>query len=876
MTAVGRAGPEHGDPASTGGQRTKSNAGNIGNRGRKSAGDPTFGMSSRAGGDERNNNRALSPSSSTGKKGGDRALSGRSHKSSDRLQRLGAGHGSSTHLANKRSKSYTQVSQAAGAGEGRSGRNKKQGRASKDTSQDKPQQAVEEEGWTSASASGTPEQSTPASPVESNDDGDNDADEQDQGLVMGLKRKSNQDPEPNRVEHVPSSIGEAADAPETNASISAASQSSLATSSHQQFPRLPVSEPSLQPPEARTTSAMSSPSSSLTPHLSQHSRTASDDTLGKNSNPEAPRTPEASAESTSRDHLTELRKPTPLRTSRHERMNSSASGKTLTGSQAAFDVGSPVSISSRQSLRSRTLSLKPRDPSLAAAPPMLSTENAMGNGLTSGVDENYSSSPLTLSRRHSRHEIEGSETWPTSGHQQSGRRNRQVSGGSDVSSATLPNLNREAGPSNQQGGLTRIPSSSTESALFADHVSKDRKRTQSIQSNTNSLTTADAAKLAAKLRQARDAMDEQQQHHPQHHSNTGGGLTSRVALLANATAGDVKFQKPVISTFSKDQERIGKPVAKAVTSNSVYSENFTRAHRSEKEEQGSGSSTLSKYTDTAPKYIRYVARFGLSGPRIVKSSLNEALLAPSFDGDEFEASWAPALANAAGLGSRSSRFGTMASTMGNSVSSSTGPGLTSEAMEDGIPLHDPAMAFTGSAAVNGPNATPVHLIHGLTSISSEPFPLDPADTPSLEFHEHTSTHPLTADPETLRAIALTSQMLSTHRSHTITRRYYDPIRESIERCTRSSTSTKRLLSPGNPNHNNASASLSPAGSAGSAASSLRRGPMQRQSSHLNKSTSFFDSETQSNTAANETAKGTKRVWSGRSMSRADSASGSGR
>lgn len=739
------------------------------------------------------------PTESTSRRGSNKHLAGRAHKSSDRLNRLGAGGGSSTHLASKRSKSYTQVQQAdPSKSNGQGGKGKKSKRRGGTASQDDDAEKVDEEGWTSASAAGTPDASISNSPAGSDQDDDQDDDDQDQGLVIASKRK------------------EPFSAPATSSK-----QASPGSRAQHEFPKVSDDQHTSQ---AADHSTALQATSSVPPRLTEHSRTSSEDTLGKNSNSEAPRTPEPATPtdppaSTSRDQLTELRRPTPLRVQGHERASSSASAKTLTGGSHAFADGSPASFSSRMSLRSRTLSLKPRD-SLAPAPPMLSTENAMANSLAPADDAAYALSPVHLSRRQSRTELPDNDLWR--GLDEHGKRQRQSSIGSVNSYNTLPIPQRDPSSSS-----SRIPSSTTDG-----HLERYRQRTLSSQGgggNTNSLTAADAAKLAAKLRQARDAMDE-------HHSQSGG-LTSRVAALAAHASSDGKYLKPITSTFSKDQERIGKPVAVAVTPKSVFARGFTIAHQPNNDESKLASR----------QHIRYVARFGLSGPRIEKSSLNEALLAPSFDGDEFEASWAPALANAAGLGSRSSRFS---------------QGLTSEAIEDGIPLHDTAM---GSAAVNGPNATPVHLIHGLTTTTTEPFPLDPADTPNFDYDQAATT--FTADPATLRAIALTSQMLSTHRSHTMTRRYYDPIRESIERCSRSTNAGAKY------------ASLSAGGAAST--TSGTSGDKRRLTTGNRRSQSYLAMSSAAATADDSedhggSIRGIKRVWSGRGMSRAESSSGTGR
>lgn len=736
--------------------------------------------------------------------------SGKSHKSSDRLHRLGAASGSTSHLSSKRSKSQTHLATQSTA-PAKSKRDSTSGKSRRQKDGEEGEDE-DEEGWTSASAAGTPDQSLQVSPKES------DEEDEDGGVVlqMGGKKKPglSVQTKPSTVEF-PSQKG-----PDQNHTRESTSR-----------------QQGLEEPKTPTTVSQTQP-----PYLSTASRTDSEATLGRSSQQEDEEAGQPSVVAAGRDEYlaplgTEKARPRSLATD--QRMPTSSSSKTLTeGRPGSFYATggrgvSSTSIASRMSSRSRTISLLPQIQH--TAPPMLSTHNALAGSL-GALHERQNDMPLSKSPSSISLHAFGSGAGRTNARDaweegSSRAHGRKASISSQSSNLTLPNMRDVA--SSKRGDETPLKGISSADAMLAPGV-WERRRVQSTSSNHNSLTAADAAKLAAKLRQARDAMDDAQ-------GGRGAGNASRgasrggIAALANATT-DGKYTKPIISTFAKDPDRKRSPHAVPVTSRSIYAPGYTKI-------QGKTGKAILKGKDPT-RSIRYVATYGLGGPPIAQTALNEALLAPSFDGDEFEASWAPALANAAGLGSRSSRHG------GHSSSSSN-------FREDGIPLHDPGMAFTGSAAVNGPNATPVHLIHGLTTISPEPFPLDPADAPSLAADEQ---HALTADPGTLRAIALTSQVLSTHRSHTMTRRYFDPMREALGRIATHKTggvmSTAAGLGVGH------SGSATPPASHTPGVHALRR-----------QNTSSRGLE-----ASENPVQSLRRVWSGRGnlSSTPGSASGSGR
>ncbi|CAO1613591.1 unnamed protein product [Parajaminaea phylloscopi] len=882
----------------------------------------------------------------------------RNHKSSDRLHRLGGGgtgSSSSTHLAGKRSKSHTNLAQGndtAAHAHAQSSSNQGKGHKKKASSGRRggsgSRAAAEEEGWTSASAeSETPEASRSSSPQQGiaalaiedepphengkppwsakgdtaaaakhqdpsedgdgNADGDEDGDE-DEGLTIGVHRNSRA----RGMQRLPSS--------RSDAKRDGSSSSTATARAHVVNPGITRSDTSStlvgvvgreESREAPQETQLQQSAGSPDPHaVAVHSyptqRTNSDDTLAVKmpSSEVAARTvssPPVTPSVTDKTPDSQLQQrvghegPASLGATAprhgHLRVSSSASNRTVTGS--------PASISSKMSARSRPHSLLPREHH-AAAPPMLSIHNALAGNLGALQEDQQTFPVASPSKRKASFGVHPSASEPFSltAHGGDGDRlRRKASISSQTSVITLPAGQAIVGGTNASAAgrksLSGTNAAGTEQGGEGSQSPSgwERRRTES----TRSLTAGDAARLAAKLRQARDAIDEQR------------GLVAGKGSSAAASNGrplDGRQSKPVISIFGKAHEMRGKPLAVTVASSSVFSPDFTRAVAQQSESSRGQTrqpltSRPSQQGQARTKAIRYVGNYGLSGPPIEKTPLNDALLAPSFDGDEFEASWAPALANAAGLGARSfsrTRGGTEAG--GGHVDP-----YSSGFLEDGTPFQDPALAFGGSAAVNGPNATPVHLIHGLTAISAEPFPLDAADAPSFQQSQygegydphsamlHGGGHGLMADPGTLRAIALTSQVLSTHRSHSMTRRFFDPMTEGLDRAFRASSrgvllaNSTSSTSSNRPNSGGAvggrkTAPSSPRGSGSggpgshplsgrtNSASKLRQGGRSHSNVHL-----FGLGVANS---SDSPVKSLKRVWSsgGAAVSRSGSGTGS--
>ncbi|KAJ1044807.1 hypothetical protein NDA10_002814 [Ustilago hordei] len=679
----------------------------------------------------------------------------RRNKSTDRLHRS---RDSSTHLSGKRSKSYTHLGMTADdtTARRRKGGNRKA----------KNQRPEAEDGWTSASADNTPsDHSAEASPSSS---------PEDEGLVLGIKKR------PAKLEQISTSTSLTApkketfpqppDTPRASAKMLEPENSRNTTPER----RTAAAETRADPPitASATTGTSSSQhaappaqltredtSRTLVGHETNEDRSAvagrsttDDQEWSSRATSEAPSL-EQSLSSLKLVAFPEQENPPsrngsasldPAGQTRHHRVSSSASNRTLRSSMPM--ASSPSSIRSRSSALSGRFPLFSRE-TQSAAPPMLDTHNALAG------------------RLGARHEDRGDLLAPMAGPSRTGRSvsamtsstsapvglDQQQVGSLDSRSHMLSKTVTDKGLHSSVGAPSPLSSATQSAAGTLGYGSQqrsakdpvaDRRRTAS----TQSLTAADAAKLAAKLRLARDSMDD--------HGLGGYGSTQRGAQGYNPRL--EKYKKPVVSTFVKNTSSES-PQAIGVQANSAYSKLFAQAHDS----QEGGESDR--------RMIRYVMGYGISGPPIEKSRLSDALLGPSLDMADFESSWAPALAHAAGLGA---------------------------AVPPPIQTEYGLVTSEAPAAAGGPNSTPLHLIHGLTTTSPDPFPLDPTDVPALqEDADVFDTQPVSqlaqnpiqlVDPGLIRAIAITTHAIAVHRSHIVTRRYADPMREGLERVVRSS------------------------------------------------------------------------------------------
>lgn len=679
----------------------------------------------------------------------------RRNKSTDRLHRS---RDSSTHLSNKRSKSYTHLGMTA---DDTNARRRKGGNR-----KGKNQRPEAEDGWTSASADNTPsDHSGEASPSSS---------PADEGLVLGIKKRpanlqltstSTTLPAPKKE-----TFPQPPDTPRASAKMLEPENSRNTT------PERRAAETEIR--ASPSTAASATAETSASKHIAAPAQLAREDTsrtlvghatnedrsaaAGPSSTDRQERASRATSEAPSLEqNLSSLKlvaspeqeKPPsrngsaltldPAGQTRHHRVSSSASNRTL---RSSMPMASSPSTRSRSSALSSRFPLFSRE-TQSAAPPMLDTHNALAG------------------RLGARHEDRGDLLAPMAGPSRTGR---SVSAMTSSTSAPVGLDQQQVGSLDSRSNMlsktvagkplysnlgTPSPLSSASQSAVAtlgygsqqrsakDSVA-DRRRTAS----TQSLTAADAAKLAAKLRLARDSMDD--------HGLGGYGSTQRGAQGYNPRL--EKYKKPVVSTFVKDTSSES-PQAIEVQASSVYSKLFAQAHDSQDGDESDR------------RMIRYVMGYGISGPPIEKSRLSDALLGPSLDMADFESSWAPALAHAAGLGA---------------------------AVPPPIRTEYGLVTPEAPAAAGGPNSTPLHLIHGLTTTSPDPFPLDPTDVPALqEDADVFDSHPVSqlaqnpiqlVDPGLIRAIAITTHAAAVHRSHIVTRRYADPMREGLERVVRSS------------------------------------------------------------------------------------------
>lgn len=679
----------------------------------------------------------------------------RHNKSSDRLHRIGGG-GSSTNLTqNKRSKSHSQLMSA--------GKKKRE------------ETIDDEEGWTSSSQKGTPENSRSPS---------SESDEEDEGLVMGAKKKQNQRAATKEGTAMTATTPkmqdadrkEDAKAPLKRTDTQVTLRGFHATPTQQSIP-LPLTSTPIEeqqqeleePPRQRTQSAA-------------HSQAGSDDTLAQG--PSTPEHPHEDSNSTGK--FAASQRP-PI-----DRGMSSASARTLTTQELIDETSSPASNRSKASIRSRS-SLYPRE-SQGPAAPKLSTQYALAGALGSLQEDSEMEQAMGQRRRYLS-EVGISNSRSESSH---------LKDRSFDSNYMIKSARRKSSISSIQSNTIRLPHASPSladislGAVRAEHSQQgsgsnaldamqrasasgfqtgegrkqyDRRRTTS----TQSLSAADAANLATRLRMARgESFDEA-------HSTTASKLlaNSNSKYFSSSNRNDMaptkamkEYNKPTISTFVKRQgER--KNIEVKVDRGSLFDEDFARARLSGKGKNAVGKERADSEDDNdeEPDSVRYVMDFGLSGPAIQKTATTEALLGTLLDHDEFEATWAPALANAAGLGEGTRRAREAAR---------EGGGLDN--------MHLNGMNSTGGVAVNGPNATPMHFLHGLTNTTDAPFPLDASD---MIANPHDPSNALVQseeylDAKNLRSIAMTWTALNVNKGHVVTRRYVDPMRESLERLGKAS------------------------------------------------------------------------------------------
>lgn len=719
----------------------------------------------------------------------------RGNKSSDRLHRMGGGASATNLSQQKRSKSHSQLMSAA------AGNKKKKNKEEKEDDDD---------GWTSSSQKGTPEQSES---LNSN------SGEEDEGLVMRLKSDKKAEKHKEEIQE--------ATTPKNRDTRPKEQQTTKGTLKRND------TQVTLRGFEtAMTPNTVNFPSGSSPVEKQQkegqprealevleemaHSQAGSDDTIAQD-------------EITSEQVLETTPTISTDRRPSLDRGLSTASARTLTADNSHEQPpASPVSVRSRTS---RT-SLYPRESQRTAAP-KLTTHYALAGGL-GFLQEDSELEQMMLRRRHvseagipsSKSEVLYLKDYrnDTFGNSLSRRKSSISNIRSNMinlpnASPSMADISMDAvrAKHSQQGsgGPSAIDSMhrASNSGFRPDQFKQpDRRRTQS----TQSLSATDAADLAAKLRMARgESFDEA---HSISASKLLSNSNSKYFTVTNrndqaSTKALKEYNKPTISVFVK---RLGerKNIEVEVESGSLFDDHFSRAKLdgSRVGEQGKVEGNDQRNDDDdeqEPPRVRYVMDFGLSGPTVQKTQTTEALLSTLLDHDEFEATWAPALANAAGLGEGTRR--------------------AREAARDGGPMDSlqlNGLTGAGEVAVNGPNATPMHFLHGLTNTTDAPFPLDPSDmaTNLNDVNSAAVDEGECLDAKNLRAIAMTWTALNVNKSHIVTRRYVDPMRESLERVARASGMLgPKQQSSSQHHHGQYSSNLNPSSGSTTPGGSLRWG-----------------------------------------------------
>lgn len=650
-------------------------------------------------------------------------LQGARHKSSDRLHRMG-GKGSHLNLS-KRSKSYSQImSTVATSSNGK----KKDKKLNRKEAASHAVEAAEEEGWTSSSQSGTPKENS-RSPSPASDE------EEDEGLMMGTRKKQDVSLErPSEMKRTDTSSTLKKEEPEKQI---------FTVSSHEHLPN------------------------------DMHVRQSSVDTL---TNPS--RTEENIANDTTK-HIPRVWPQEQGTRPDFRRTASSASAITLTGRSGAVHESSASPISMK-SFRGRS-SLLPRE-SHHAVPPKLSTDYAFAgsHGLDNRDQNTFLPPSLSESSKLNDKSFDSAQhyrvgtTAPT-------HRHRKLSTSSSRSSfinltnasPSMAHLSHEAANAETSSTNAFRAVDAMQRASGSMRSGLPRQRTESSQSTG----AFEAAKLTNKLRTYRaDASDD-------------GALSNASRMLASSGSkyfsgprpadGPVskamaQYNKPTVSTFVSREDDL-KSIEKLVLTGSLFDENFARAslsgdgmHKGEAHE-GYDEDSTEEFLN-----VRYTMDFGLGGPTLQKTPTTQALLSTCLDQEDFEPSWAPTLAHTADLGHDPRPFVGRSGSAEHGVLPLDGIGLT--------------QGLSGGIFINGPNATPLHFLHGLTNINDNPFPLDASDIagPGAALSESAlavAPQGEYLDAKNLRAVALTWAALNATKNHIMTRRYLDPMRESMERVT---------------------------------------------------------------------------------------------
>lgn len=757
----------------------------------------------------------------------------RHHKSSERLHRahagghghvLGGGGGSSTALSSKRSKSYSQIMNAAHTGGGSSSKKKKQQQHGRRVSRDDGSRAqtgakgekensednAEDEGWTSSSHKGTPNETETedrSSRSENRDASSSDEEEEhDEGIVVATSRAKRRP--------------EAPQAPAHQTDLEASTHTSAA-------PKLERSDTSTTiRGDERTPQQGAKP---LPEQGEAQDRGQAVDKAAQMTTDCLLKWP-SQENGEAREQPQEAHQPNKLGSLRPElyRSVSSASARTLAGTSPMPSNGppSPKSIRSVRSMRNTPAFLS-RGTHKPAAPPKVSAQYVFAGDHSPVLDRSdIVASPSEAPRQIGQSSFESASHYRIGSAGESRRKPSLSSSRSSFinlasaspSAALLSNeaVNGEPSSSHTSRAIDAMQRAS--SSGFASRAEQPRQRTRSWQSGN------EAVKLASKLRMSHAGTSDGAKRGA---AEGNGSMSEATRMLASsgskyftgtrASGADgptakalAQYHKPTVSTFVKREDDF-KATEQPVPYGSLYDKHFARASAQEKGKSRHGKGRAAaearrnvrqnshgggggddndddddyEADEDEPPAIRYVMDYGLSGPAVQNTLTTQALLSTCLDHDEFESSWAPALAQAAGLGADDGRDGGPRRLMGGPDAYDGGLASGSAGLD---PLHlGGNVGPTGGFFINGPNATPLHFLHGLTNTNDSPFPLDATDIAgpgalaALDEAAQQQGSGDYLDAKSLRAVAQTWAALNAAKTHIMTRRYVDPMRESMER-----------------------------------------------------------------------------------------------
>ncbi|WFD36119.1 hypothetical protein MCUN1_002990 [Malassezia cuniculi] len=464
----------------------------------------------------------------------------------------------------------------------------------------------------------------------------------------------------------------------------------------------------------------------------------------------------------------------------------------------------PTSTRSRTSVRStRSTYARPRVVPPALVRPMLDTHNAMahahdaelGNIAERDIDELSEADQSTNSvwERESRTRRIGPEQLITTPYLPSVGSSTSLVQGTSGSRLDVP-----------QFSIGRVDSVSSLNNLAREAPRRRLSRSSSTHSMFEGISRPSVIR-----RSSRDMLDELLVRSGKTNAAQDGStlVAAQIAsMLANRRITE-RYAKPIVSKFATYQQQFdpqasaahhswtpiddmpGRILAVDVSESSVFAPHFV----SRVEAKIAGTRQRKSAHAHAPQY-RYLLDYALSGPPVDKMSAAQVELMPQPE--------------------------------------NTVPLPTDRPQENDNALH----VVTDSTTTLGPNMIPFHFIHALTSAMENALALDHAEVPAMASllpgvavsdvpapesptriserdesdEEVDNVHYI--DNHSMRAIACTAQAVSVRRTHTVTRRFADPLSESLDRVAHESGYAALLSSQETPQHERERTQLTPSAS----------------------------------------------------------------